>query len=313
MTTPAQQIVARSLEEARRFESQDRLDDAMRAVGRGLAVSPEDSAALAAREALLGRLARQQQKRELEERVARLVGEGRTFLDSGQYSEAASVLKQAASLRPSAELDSLLEDVQSRLLREIEGLEDARRRTALVADGLKEVAALEEEGNLKAALVQLQTVIALDPSNQRAVRLQNRLLEARGRAEQEETRRASIESMLAEAQSDFEAARIERALSTANRVLALDVSNQTALELVARAYREINQRLLGTGTRGNIPTRHSLRRLQRRDRRRISHPASRESGLPPERCHHRQFARGDRLLRSRKPRDPGDEQQSAFG
>ncbi len=249
----AQQIVERSLEEARRFESQDRLDDAMRAVGRGLAVSPEDPAALAAREALLGRLARQQQKRELEERVVRLVSEGRTLLDSGQYSEAASLLKQAASLKPSAELDSLFEEAQARLLREIEGLEDARRRTALVADGLKEVAALEEEGNLEAALAQLQTVIALDPSNQQAVRLQNRLLEARGRAEQEEARRASVESMLAEAQSDFEAARFERALSTANRVLALDASNQTALEFLARAYREINQRLLGTGTRGNIP------------------------------------------------------------
>jgi hypothetical protein len=93
----------------------------------------------------------------------------------------------------------------------------------------------------------------LDPSNQQAVRLQERLLEGRAQADRGRSRRESLEKMLAQAESDFGAGRFEKALSMANRVLALDAGNSTALELLAGAYREINQRLLGTGTGGNIP------------------------------------------------------------
>ncbi len=133
------------------------------------------------------------------------------------------------------------------------GREDTRRRGVLVVDGLKEVAALEAQGNLEGALARLQTVVALDPSNHQAVRLQDRLLEARARAEQARARSESLETMLAQADSDFGAGRFEKALSMANRVLALDAGNSTALGLLARAYREISQRLLGTGAGGNIP------------------------------------------------------------
>ncbi|HXV59723.1 MAG TPA: ATP-binding protein [Vicinamibacteria bacterium] len=247
------QIVRTSLEEASSLEAGDRLDEAMTALSRGLSVAPEDEEALAARERLLDKIARQQLERERQERAARLVDEGRALLDSGRYSEASSVLKQAAALSSAPEVQSLLEDAQARILRDIEGREDARRRSDLVADGLKEVGQLEARGNVEAALARLQTVVALDPANEEAIRLQDRLLQARARTEQEKSRRASLDRMLAEAETDMGASRFESALSGANRVLALDAGNASALEMVARAYRAINRRLLGTGTGGNIP------------------------------------------------------------
>ncbi|HSF14539.1 MAG TPA: ATP-binding protein [Vicinamibacteria bacterium] len=247
------QIVRTSLEEASRLEAGDRLDEAMTALSRGLSVAPEDADALAARERLLDKIGRQQAEQERQERAARLVDDGRALLDSGRYSEASSVLKQAAVLSSDPEVQSLLEDAQARILRDIEGRKDARRRSDLVADGLKEVGQLEARGDIEAALTRLQTVIALDPANEQAARLQDRLLEARARTEGEKSRRASLDRMLAEAESDIGASRFESALSAANRVLALDAGNASALEKVARAYREINRRLLGTGTGGNIP------------------------------------------------------------
>ncbi len=67
------QIVIESLEEARSLEAGDRLDEAMSALGRGLAVAPEDLEALEVLERLRKRVARQQEEREREARVARLV------------------------------------------------------------------------------------------------------------------------------------------------------------------------------------------------------------------------------------------------
>jgi hypothetical protein len=79
------------------------------------------------------------------------------------------------------------------------------------------------------------------------------LLQASREAEAESARQAMIGQLLAEADSQSAAGMAEDALSAANRVLALDPGNGAALAHVAEAYRTINQKLLGTGLRGNIP------------------------------------------------------------
>lgn len=249
------QIVRTSLDEAERLESEGRFDEALGALSRGLAVAPQDRDALAARDRLLVKVAERQLEREREERVGRLVQEGRAHLAASRNDEASSVLRQAAALSPEAGIQSLLEQARAGILREIEveAREDAQRRGALVADGLAAVEELERRGDIEAALTRLQSVTALDPSNAQALAAQDRLLEARARIEQGRSRRESLESMLAAAEADFTANRFENALSAANRVLALDAGNANALAMVSRVYREISQRLLGGRKRENIP------------------------------------------------------------
>ncbi len=245
-----QQIVRESLDRAEALEAEGDLDAAMSAVSRALAVDPENRQALDAMESLRNQVAEQQAARELETRVARVVEQGRAHLDAGRYGEASSVLRQAVSLTPGDEIQTLLDDAQSRLRAELERQQDTQR---LIAAGLDRTRELESAGRLVAALDELQSVIALDPSNREAQEIQVRLLEAQRLAEQEGTRRKTLESLLAEAERHFGAGRYDESLSAANRVLALDSGNSAALEYVGRAYNEINRRLLGTGASENIP------------------------------------------------------------
>ncbi len=245
-----QQIVRESLDQAGGLETEGNLDEAMSAVGRALAVDPDNRQALTAMESLRNQVAEQQAAQELETRVARLVEQGRGHLEAGRYNEASSVLRQADSLAPSDEIQTLLDDAQSSLRAELERAQDTER---LITAGLDRTRELETAGQLAAALDELQSVIALDPSNSAAQEIQVRLLEAQKLAQQEGTRRETLENLLAEAERHFGAGRYEESLSAANRVLALDSGNAPALQYVGRAYNEINQILLGTGASENIP------------------------------------------------------------
>jgi tetratricopeptide (TPR) repeat protein len=247
------QIVEQRLDDTRTLEDRGLLGEAMAALDQALAVAPDDAEALTAMSRLRPRFAEWEREQELDQRVSKLVTDGRAFLRERQYSEASSVFRQALFLRPDSEVQELLAAAQRSLLGELEvgrGPED--QRTAIAA-GLEEVRALESAGQLAEALDRLQSILVLESSNQEVRLIQDRLLQARKEAEAENARQTSISQLLAEADSRFEAGSAEEALSAANRILALDPGNGAALNYVARAYRMISEKLLGTGPKGNIP------------------------------------------------------------
>jgi tetratricopeptide (TPR) repeat protein len=252
-TERIQQIIRDSLSRAKNLEDQGQLDEAMSVLSQALAVNPDHPESVAAMDRLKTKVAGEQEARERSARVERLTVEGKSLLDSGRYSEASSTLRQAIALAPTTELQSLLDDAQQRLRAEIQEAEASENRLSVVNDGLTEARRLEEAGQIGQALEKLQSVLALDPSNAQAAQIQIRLLQAQSTADEERARSESIQDLLTEAEDLLRARRFERCLSAANRILALDPGNTNALQYVGRAYQEINQRLLGTGPRENIP------------------------------------------------------------
>ncbi|MCP4663268.1 MAG: AAA family ATPase [bacterium] len=246
------QIVRTSLDDAKALEDRGQVDEAMQVVGRALAVAPDSPEARTALDRLQAEVARQQQEHDLAQRVAELRDRGETLLGQDQYGEAARVFRQALSLKPDAAVEALLDQAQAGLRAELRREQDATRRELLISQGLNEARDLEAAGQLAPALSRLESVIALDPANREARELQERLLELQADAEQESARLETIAELLAEADADFGGERFEESLAAANRILALEPGNATALEHVTRAYREISRRLLGSGVRENI-------------------------------------------------------------
>ena len=247
------QIVEQSLSDARDLEGRGLLDDAMAALDRALAVAPDDVDAQSAMNQLRQRLAERELEQQRNQRASNLVRDGRALLSERLYSEASSLFRQALFLKPSSEVQELLDDAQGKLLAELEaGREFEDLRTAIL-DGLEQVRGLESAGQLDAALDRLQSVLVLEPSNLEARSIQSRLLEARRAAEKESARQTAIGQLLAEAESRFQVGSAEEALSASNRVLALDPGNSAALKYVAQAYGMISRKLLGTAATGNIP------------------------------------------------------------
>ncbi len=285
-----QQIVRDNINRAANFESEGRLDEAMSALGQALAVVPDHPDASSSMERLKDKVAAEQTARDLQVRVTRLVEQGESHLAAGQFGEASSVFSQAYSLRPTDELQSLLSEAQAGLRSEL----DVQNRQTLVSQGLADAERLEASGRIPQALESLQSVIALNPSNQRALDIQTRLLRTQAAADEERTRSESLRELLTEAETLFDSGRFEQCLATANRALALEAGNTTALQFVGQAYQQINQRLLGTGLE-NIPpaVRFADFRQELEDGSRVRD--RRESGFSFERCSHRRFT-GERRL-----------------
>ena len=248
-----QEIVEQSLSIARDLEDRGLLDEAMAALDHALAVAPDDVDAQGAMSQLRQKFAEISAAQERDQRVSELVETGQALFSERNYSEASSVFRQALFLDPKPEIQALLDAAQSRLLAELETREEFEDRLTSIDAELDAVQALESEGQLAAALERLQSILALEPDNSRARSIQSRLLQSRKNAEAASARQARIDQLLADADSGFEAGLAEEALSAANRVLALDPGNSTALKYVAQAYGAISRELLGTGPRGNIP------------------------------------------------------------
>lgn len=247
------QIVADSLGRARELEEKGLLEEAMVALDQALAVAPDDVEARAAMDALRPRFAAWQREGALEQRAAKLVNDGVALLDESQYSEASSLFRQALLLRPGPEIQALLDEAQARLLAEIDTGTSAEGGPVDLDAILDQVRALESAGKFADALERLQAAIVVAPSNANALSIQARLLQAWQEAEAERVQRMTIERLLEEAASQFEAGLTDESLSTANRILAIDPGNAEALAHVARAYRVISRDLLGTTPKGNIP------------------------------------------------------------
>ena len=248
-----QEITAQGLSDARDLEDLGRLEEAIAALDRVLAVAPDDVDAQGAMSQLRQQFAEQEREQQRDQSASNLVEIGRNLLRARQYSEASSVFRQALFLKPNPEIQGLLDEAQGKLLAELAASRGLEEQRAAIGAGLQEVRALESSGQLAEALDRLQSILVLEPTSEQARSIQSRLLQSRKEAESESARQATIDQLLADAGSRFEAGSAEEALSAANRVLALDSGNGTALKYVAQAYGMISQKLLGTGPAGNIP------------------------------------------------------------
>ena len=242
-----QRVVRESLASANRLETLGDIEGAIAALGPALAVSPEEPNASAALQRLRAQLGRQQERAELRNRASTLVERGRDLLDQGLAAEASSVLRQALALGENSDASALLEQVQERLRAE------AEQQSQSIAQGLDQALELERTGRLEEALEHLQPILALDPDNRDARELEQALLDKKAQADQSRLRSDAVEGFISDAEEALAAGLLEDALAAANRTLAVDTGNQTALDQLARAYRAINRRLLGDGTRQNFP------------------------------------------------------------
>jgi tetratricopeptide (TPR) repeat protein len=243
------QIVRESLRDAEILERQGRLTEAMEALGEGLAVAPENPVAVAKMAGLRTEVVRQERERLDATRAAEFISRGRARLAEENYAEASSLFRQALEIRPSLETQRLFARAQAGLLAEMQAEEDAEARQSAIASGLNQARDLHSTGRFADALDRLQPVLAFDPQNRDALALQKLILDA----QEDSAVRDALETTLAEAEAELAASHFERAISAANRALALDPGNTKALEHVRDSYGQISRRLLGSRTVENIP------------------------------------------------------------
>jgi tetratricopeptide (TPR) repeat protein len=246
------QVVEESLEDAHRLEATGQLREAAAALGRALAVDPDNAEANADLKRLRTEIARRDEELDRQTRQAGLIERGKRLLDSGAYGEAASALRQALDLAPDPVARDLLTRAQEGLRREMEPIRSAER-DKVIETALEEARSLEEAGSYDRALEHIESALALRPGNAEALALQTRLLRARQAAERDAERKKSIDALLKVARDRLSSGRLEDALSAANEILALDPANGLALEALATAYRQLNRSLLGTTPRQNLP------------------------------------------------------------
>jgi tetratricopeptide (TPR) repeat protein len=244
-----EQIVRESLREADIFERQGRLPEAMEALGKGLAVDPENPDAVTKMKTLRTEVVRLERERLDTARAADFISRGRSLLEEGNHAEASSLFRQALEIRPSAEAQDLFIRARAGLLAEIQAEEDAEARQAAIATGLTRARELEGAGRFAEALDQLQPVLADDPQNRDGLALQRRILER----QQDSAVRDALGQALEEAEAAVAAGHFEGAISAANRALALDPGNADALEMVRDSYGQISRRLLGSRSVENLP------------------------------------------------------------
>ncbi len=155
--------------------------------------------------------------------VERSLEEAQNLAAAGELVDAMSALDRALAVAPDdTEATSLMSQLRQRFAEQ----EDERQRERISAE----------------AVAEGQGAIGVEPVAVRDLE-----------AEVARARLATIEQLLAEAESDIDGGVPEDALSAANRVLSLDPGNEVALAQVARAYAMISEKLLGTQPTGNLP------------------------------------------------------------
>jgi tetratricopeptide (TPR) repeat protein len=243
------QIVRESLQAAATLEAQGRLSEAMDELAKGLALDPDNQDALAKMEELRNEVVRREREARDTQRADELVRSGRSLLEKGDYARASSQLRQALEIRKSPEAQELFDRAQAELLARAQAAEDAEARQSAIASALSRAREAASNGQHAEALELLQPVLAMDPENREALTLQNLVLAAQEEADS----RGPLEDSLTEAENELSAEHYERAISAANRALALDPGNERALGYISAAYRAISRRLLGARTVENIP------------------------------------------------------------
>lgn len=242
------EIIEKSLTEARRLEGQGRLQEAMNALASGLAADPEHAESVELMASLRSRVVAEEQRQREAEALRRNLETAKDHLARGDAEQAASLLRQILAAGPNDEASRLLERAQAAIVSSV----TAERRNSEIAEALAAARNLETAGKPAEALERLELVLALDPGHGAARELRERLLAAQKTGQQD----ALIRDTLRAAGAHVTAGRFEDALSAANRVLALDRKNPEALGVVRQAYAQISRRLLeapGVKAAENIP------------------------------------------------------------
>jgi len=254
-----EEIVEKSLAEARRLEGEGRFKDAMNALAPGLAAEPENRE-LTGLMASLGAKAVAEEQRQREAReLAESLEKAKALLARGEPEQAAGLLRQLLAAGPNEEAERLLERAQAAIVAAVAPQQGDNQgdnqRSRQIAEALGEARRLQAAGRLPEAFDRLETAFALDPYNASAQELLKQLLAAQKTSQQN----ALVQDTLRAAGAHFAGGQFEEALSAANRVLALDRRNSEALGIVQRAYAQISQRLLeapgdpGVKAAENIP------------------------------------------------------------
>ena len=254
------EIVARSLDEARSQEALDDIDGALAALGRALAVDPDNALATSAVERLQLETAARDAARQLDQRVEELLTRGRQLLGEDRSLEAMRYLRQAYMLQPRPDIQLLVESADAAIRAEREARRERNGRGPRVPPPglnpgrlLPRVVELERDGELDLALEEIERILTIDPDFDAARSAQIRILERQTEEEIENARREAVDALLLETAQAFEADDVEDALAKASRVLALDPGNESAHEYVRLAYSVMNERLLGSSPEMNIP------------------------------------------------------------
>ncbi|MDY7093885.1 MAG: AAA family ATPase, partial [Acidobacteriota bacterium] len=240
-----EEVVAQSLEDARSLQREGRLEEAMKALGPGLAVAPDHPEASELMATLRSDLVAQEEAQRQARETAGNLQAARRLLADGDAQGAARLLRQVLAVGPSPEAEELLEQAQATLVASVA----AERRQRQIAEALTSARGLQAEGRLAEALDALELVFALEPDHPQAAALRRQLVDAQA-AERQDSR---IAELLTAAEEHLAAGRTEDALSTANRVLALERGQPQALAVVGRAYGRISQRVLGGESVENLP------------------------------------------------------------
>jgi tetratricopeptide (TPR) repeat protein len=237
-------LVDQNLARARELQQAGRLDEAVAAVDRALALAPENSDAVRLAAVLREELARLDDDRSRHERVWQLIDEGERLRAEGRLGEAAASFRRAMDLVPDSAAGRLLAEVQDEI---------AFRSEDAPLAGFDETLDRAEElfgqGSPGSALGLVQQVLATEPGHGRAADLERRLLAAMA----EDEMRAEIERNMRAAERGLADGDVEGAIAAANLVLAKDRDHADALRVVQQAYSLLSRRLLGEGPAQNLP------------------------------------------------------------
>jgi hypothetical protein len=158
---------------------------------------------------------------------------------------ASAKFAEAQSIKDIDGVNVLLEQARAKLLTQVEANQENSNRRQVIEDILKKSKKMSTENKASEALVQLQPAIVLDPSNKEARELQRSLLAEISESGEVSFRKKRVEDLLAEGLRIFRLGIYEESLRNANHALALEPENSEALNLTARAYRALKERLLG--------------------------------------------------------------------
>lgn len=240
----AQSLIDEGLTTARIAADEERYEDALAAVDRALAIAPDDAGAQGLRKRLLATLADLERSRAEQQRFEVLIAKARRDLAEGRAGQAASSLSEAMAIRPADPTARLLRERAQQTLREAAVRRDDSDPGEAITASLRRAELLATEGNLEAALDELQAALALDSRHVRARALQRRWLAEQANAVVANNRDRSIAALLSETDEHLGRGDYARALRTANRVLALDPGNEQALRQVSRGYSRLSDVLL---------------------------------------------------------------------
>jgi tetratricopeptide (TPR) repeat protein len=237
-------LVADNLAEAREHQSGARLEEALAAVDRALALAPDNPEAVSLATTLRQEVTRRHDDRLRAERASQLIGAGERLRADGRLVEAAARFRQAIDLAPESRAGDLLAEVQAEIA---EGSGTTPPNEPSIT--LDAADAHLSRGEFETALGLVQQVLAAAPENARAAALEHRLL---GRIA-EANRDSEVARLLGEARQRLGDGDFEGTIAAANQVLARDRGNGAALSAIQQAYASLSRRLLGEGPVQNLP------------------------------------------------------------